>query len=80
MLRRALSLYISHNMRLEWVDATNCWPRYYIQGAQHINTNPNNNISVTHACLYIASTSLQLHQPALLHVSIHHAQGYSLAI
>ena len=51
-----------------------------MQRAQHINTNSNVNIRVICDCPNIASRSLQLHQLAPLHESIHHAQGHSLAI
>ena len=58
----------------------NYWPKYYIQEAQYINTNSNNNISVTHEYLYIVSTLLLLHQPTSLYGPIHCVLDHSLAI
>ena len=46
LLGSALSLCIPHEIS----GCYNGWPRYNIQGAQHINTNSNNNIIVTHRC------------------------------
>ena len=68
------SACVSHSRK---VDAINYWPRYNIQGAQHININSNINISVTHECPYTILVMLQLYIPAPLHESIHHAQDHN---
>ena len=52
----------------------------YIQGAQYININTNISIRITRDSPNTTSEMLQLHQLALLHESIHHAQDHSLTI
>ena len=64
---------------VEWMLQNYC-PRHHMQGAQHININSNINTIVTHGYTCTVSRSLQIHQPAPLRGSIHHVQGYSLAI